>query len=162
MCHDARVDLLSTMWIFFPPCGAWELSSQVTRFDKRRSLLTEPFHWPLVSFFWDKVSLPSLDWPQIYYIAQTSVKLFKFLKFYLVYIYLRACLHTCLSVYAHWCTLVHAYCLCVGQRSEFSSSTKLVLEVYQAWQQVPLPTSLLIVNIDRCISHHTCTFPILF
>lgn len=93
--------LLSTMW-------AWELNSQVTRFDKRRSLLTEPSHWPLVSFFWDKVSLPSLDWPQIYYIAQTSVKLFKFLKFYLVYIYLCACLHTCLSVYAHWCTLVHA------------------------------------------------------
>lgn len=147
MCHDARVEVrgqFTVVWIFFLPCGAWELNSQVTRFDKCRYSLSH-LTGPWFHFFWDKVSLPSLGWPQIYCVAQASA------KFYLVCIFV-CCFHACLSLRAHWCTLMRTcvyYCLCGGQTSEFSSSTKLVLEVYQAWQQAPLPTSLLLANIDR-------------
>lgn len=151
MCPDARVEVrgqFTVVWIFSHHVGPgnWTFGSL--------DLTSAAPHWAVSLdpdfIFWDKVSLPGLGWPQIYYIAQASVKLFKFLKFYLVYIFV--CFHACLSVYAHWCTLVHAciYCCCVEVRGvSFFFHQVGPGGLYQAWQRVPLPTSLLTANIDR-------------
>lgn len=160
MCHDARVEVrgqFTVVWIFFPPCGTWELKSQVTKFDKCRYSLSH-FTGPWFHFFETKslyLVQADLKFTIQHRLVLNSLNFLNFIQC----IYLCACFYACLSVYAHWCTLVHAciyYCLCGGQRSEFSSSTKLVLEVYQAWQQVSLPTSLLLANIDRYSAPYLC------
>lgn len=164
MCHDARVEVrgqFTVVWIFFPPCGTWELKSQVTKFDKCRYSLSH-FTGPWFHFFETKslyLVQADLKFTIQHRLVLNSLNFLNFIQC----IYLCACFYACLSVYAHWCTLVHTciyYCLCGGQRS-------FLLPPSWSWRSIKLGSkclypqaSCLLIQIG--IRHHTCAFPILF